>query len=139
MPDFVSMITASAALAVSSILFSTSCFLILMLILRPFWCWYFKINDVTFLLTEIRDILYSQQNSETSEMKYSPSSHEDQGNAAPLSEVKIKNEGESNSRLEAEIKPKAKSPKTENKSFWNVDKPMLVPSDKRWQPPENKK
>ena len=127
MPDFVSMMTASAAFAVIPIIFSISCFLILMLILRLFWCWYFKINDVTFLLTEIRDLLYNQQNSETSEMKYSPFSHEDQGNTAPLFGKKIQEENT----------PKADSPNTGNKNCWNVDKPMQPPSDRRWQPPEN--
>lgn len=40
MHDFVSVM----ALALIPALFSISCFLILMLILRPFWCWYFKVT-----------------------------------------------------------------------------------------------
>ena len=36
---------------------------VFMLLLREVWCWYWKINETTKLLTEIRDLLVKQKQS----------------------------------------------------------------------------
>lgn len=139
MPDFESALKAYSAIVIISGFISVGFSVLVLLILRPFWCWYFKINDVTILLTEIRDLLYNQQDSENSRIKHSSLSPDNPRDSAPLSAVIIQEETKVNSRFEAKINPQADSTKTEKKSFWNVDKPMLSPSDKKWQPPEAKK
>ena len=114
--------------------------LLIWLLFRPFWCWYFKINQVTELLSEIRNLLIESQPPQEIKLKYPSLSPDNPRNIYPKADIKIKKDIESERKFETRFGSKAKmniQPSTPVSS-WNIDKPMQSLSDKKWHPLKNK-
>ena len=117
--NFVSFGVAYTILfGIFSIVFS----LLIWLIMRPVWCWYFKINQNINLLTEIRDTLL--------EIKRSGLSDSNSGNDSCFSDIETNSKMSSNSDFTPQM-PVSKC---------HIDKPIHSSiKDKKWMPPKNKK
>lgn len=111
--------------------------LIACLIMRPFWCWYFKIDQTTTLLSEIRDLLAMERSSDIKKRK--EQQFNQGGIENDIGETKIQKSSEPATKLNAEIGPKSDPEKVRPVSKWNVDKPMAASfSNSRWAPPKVK-
>jgi len=110
---------------------------IVCLLMRPFWCWYFKIDQTTTLLSEIRDLLAMERSTDIKnhkEQKFNPGGPDNH-----IGQTEIQKNSEPATKLNAEIEPILDPEKVRPVSKWNVDKPMAESfSNSRWAPPKVK-